>query len=314
MAMDGLKNGYPLWAYERYESLYEADMGAFLSCMDRPLAPCVRVNTLRSTATDLFAQFDRDGIAYEEFGNGVGARVTDSPFSLSSMPSHLMGHFYLQGLAEMAVAPQLSPEPGSLVWDMCAAPGGKTTHLSQLMGNTGAILATDVSHDKISALCNNVARMGCINTVTVAADARAWRPPRHPDAILLDAPCTGSGTMRKDPTRKHSRTYQDVMFMQGIQKGLITQAARELKEGGRLLYATCSLEPEENECVVDWALKSLPLSIRPLAPTFVKISPGYSSPLGMRLSTSVELSGRVHPHKNDSNGMFMALFERQGNS
>ncbi len=104
------------------------------------------------------------------------------------------------------------------------------------------------------------------------------------------------------------------MFMQGIQKGLITQAARELKAGGRLLYATCSLEPEENECVVDWALKSLPLSIMPLAPTFVEISPGYSAPLGMRLSTSVELSGRVHPHKNDSNGMFMALFEQKGSS
>ncbi len=314
MAMDGLKNGYSAWAYERYESLYESDVDAFFSIMDRPLAQCVRINTLCSSATSLFEQFDRDGIAYEEIGEGVGARVTDTPFSLSSMPSHLMGHFYIQGLAEMAVAPQLVPVQGSLVWDMCAAPGGKTTHLSQLMGDTGAIMATDVSRDKISALCNNVARMGCTNTLTFAADARSWRPPRPPDAILLDAPCTGSGTMRKDPTRKHSRSYKDVMFMQGIQKGLITQAARELGTGGLLLYATCSLEPEENECVVDWALKTLPLSILPLAPTFVQISPGYSSPLGMRLSASVELSGRVHPHKNDSNGMFMALFERLASS
>lgn len=311
--MDG-RNGFAPWAYERYRALYGDDFSEFLSCMDTPLAPSLRVNTLRTTPSKLFSLFDHEGIAYEAIGDGIGAKVTDSPFSLSSMPAHLMGHFYLQGEAEMAVAPQLSPQRGEMVWDMCAAPGGKTTHLSQLMGNTGAIFATDVSRDKLSALVNNIARMGCTNVLTASADARHWAPPRQPEAILLDAPCTGSGTMRKDPTRKSSRTLKDVLFMQGVQKGLLTRAADALPEGGRLLYATCSLEPEENECVVDWALRSLPLLPEPLATTFVELSPGFVHPLDMHLSEEVALSRRVHPHRNDSNGMFMALFSKTGTS
>ena len=179
------------------------------------------------------------------------------------------------------------------------------------MGSTGAILATDVSREKLSALTNNVARMGCTNTIIMSADARHWHAPRPPEYILLDAPCTGSGTMRKDPSRRYSRTMKDVMFMQGIQKGLMSQAARELCDGGRLLYATCSLEPEENECVVDWALHSLPLEILPLGDSFVELSPGYTEPLGMQLSESVGMTRRIHPHRNNSNGMFMALFKKK---
>jgi len=302
--------GYAPWARERYERLYGPAADAFFDCMDRPLEPAVRFNTLRTDARSVCTRFDEAGISYTPLG-GVGARIRHAPFALSSMPEHLMGHFYLQGAAEMAVAPQLSPGRDTVVWDMCAAPGGKTTHLSQLMENTGVIIATDVAEAKISALQNNVARLGCTNTVVLRHDARTFSPGTVPDAVLLDAPCTGSGTIRKDPTRKASRTFEDVVFMQGVQKGLLAAAVRALRPGGRVLYATCSLEPEENECVAHWALESLPVEIVPLAPSFVTIAPGFTRPLGMRLSEKVALAGRVHPHESDTSGMFMALFRKR---
>lgn len=295
--------------YERYKELYGAELDSFLSAIDRPLDTTLRVNTLKTSLNALSAHLRRRGVSLE-FIDTVGMRIIDSPFSLASTPEHLFGHFYLQGAAEMAVAPQLACARNESVWDMCAAPGGKTTHVCQLMGNTGVVVATDVSSSKLQALKNNVARMGCRDTIIIQTDARTFTPSTKFDKVLLDAPCTGSGVMRKDPTRKTSRGQEDIAFMQALQKGLIEKAIASVRPGGTVVYATCSLEPEENEKVIDWALRTQPVKTEPLLASHAVISPAFTAPFGKRLNEGVSLCGRIHPHTNDSNGMFIARLTR----
>jgi NOL1/NOP2/sun family putative RNA methylase len=193
---------------------------------------------------------------------------------------------------------------------MCAAPGGKTTQMAEHMANTGAILATDVSLGKLMALKNNLARMGVVNTIVLRQDARKIKSSARFDKILLDAPCTGSGIIRKDPSRKDSRSLKDISFMSSVQKGLIQKAVMMLKDTGVMVYSTCSLEPEENEILIDWAIRNLPLEVLPYSDSFLEISPGLTCPFGKELDSQVQRCGRIHPHINDTNGMFFAILRK----
>jgi len=297
---------------KRYRQLYEGRFQTFLEYMDTPLKKALRINTLKTSHIKIGEVLEKKGFSFTSVGDNVGFEINDGPYAISSIPEHLYGHFYIQGVAEMSIAPQLKCEKGDAVWDMCAAPGGKTTHISQLIKNTGVILATDVSSQKLQALRNNVARLGCTNTLIVKADARDINLPSKFDKIMLDAPCTGSGIVRKDPSRKSSRTIEDINFMSSLQKGLLEKAVSSIKREGKILYATCSLEPEENEMVINWAIDSLPVKLLPLDKGVM--SPAFTSPFGKKLNDEIALCGRIHPHVADSNGMFMALIKKTGTS
>ena len=294
----------------RYSALYGDEAKDLYKTLSMPLLPSLRVNTLKTSSDELFAIFDEKGVDFVELGDGAGATILRSKFSISSMEQHLYGHYYMQGVAEMAVSPQLGTEAGDLVWDMCAAPGGKTTHIAQLAHNGAEIVATDVSAEKLKALKNNIARTGVTSATVYGKDARDFFYPLRFDKVLLDAPCTGSGIMRKDPSRGVSRTLKDVAFMSGVQKGLLEKAVDDAKDGATILYSTCSLEPEENEEIIDWALGTLDVDLMALDKSFLDIAPGFCSPFGKELDERISLTGRVHPHINDTNGMFIAKLKK----
>ena len=300
------KKNFPTLFFERYSELYGEGLTAFLETMDRKLPLSLRVNTLKTSPGELAKALTEKGFEIFQYGDGSYVKVLKGPFSLASTTEHLQGLFYIQGIAEMDIVPHMGCGTGELVWDMCAAPGGKTSQIAEHMGNTGTVLASDVSADKIKALKNNLARLGVTNSVVIKKDARKMVSEIQFDRVLLDAPCTGSGIIRKDPSRKRSRTMKDIVFMQSIQKGLLRKAVNILKEGGMLLYSTCSLEPEENEMVMDWALNNLPVDLAPIEEGFLDISPGFVNPLGRELDPRISLCGRIHPHVNDTNGMFLA--------
>jgi len=302
--------GYPRTSFERYRELYGNDFVRFLDTMDMKPRQSIRVNTLKTDPESLESSLTEKGFELRRVDGGACFLVDGGPFPLSSTVEFLQGMFYIQGLAEAAIVPQLGCLPEETNWDMCAAPGGKTTQMAEHMENAGAILATDVSMDKLRALKNNLARMGVVNTIVLRQDARKIRSKARFDKILLDAPCTGSGIIRKDPSRKDSRSLQDVTFMSSIQKGLLQRAAAMLKSSGEMVYSTCSLEPEENEMLVDWAIKNLPLEPQSPRKGFLEISPGFTSPLGKKLDSSVGKCGRIHPHVNDTNGMFFAILRK----
>jgi 16S rRNA (cytosine967-C5)-methyltransferase len=140
-----------------------------------------------------------------------------------------------------------------LIVDCAAAPGGKSTHLAQLMENTGKIIACDLSVGRLKLVCENAARLGIENIETHAGDLRQLAPslPRA-DLVLLDAPCSGTGTLRRRPDAKWNKTPQQLTELVLLQRELLKAAASLVKPGGVLVYSTCSIEPEENENQIEW--------------------------------------------------------------
>lgn len=302
--------GYSRFFFERYRELYGSDFQSFLEVMDREPRESIRANSLVTKPGTLAQDLRKKGFVIDEKKEAPFLISRGGPFPLASTSEFLQGKFYIQGLAEMAVVPQMDCRAGEANWDMCAAPGGKTTQMAEHMENSGAILATDVSQEKLRALKNNLARLGVTNTIVIREDARRLEAPLKFNKILLDVPCTGSGIIRKDPSRKSSRSIKDVTFMSAIQKGLLQRSVKMLEDSGTLVYSTCSLEPEENEILIDWAISSLPLELSAPKKSFLKISPGFTDPFGKELDGSISKCGRIHPHLNDSNGMFFAILKK----
>lgn len=300
------KYGYKQEAVQRYTQLFQEDTEAFLRACEAEPKTYIRVNTLKISGEELKKRLRKRGIHLRDVEGGI--LIEESPFSISSTPEYLLGYFYIQGIAEMQIAPLL--EPAGVVIDMCAAPGGKTTHLAQLMGNKGVILALDVNKEKIKALKANVHRLGVKNTIIYVMSALdfSYRSNR----ILLDAPCTGSGIIRKDPSRKYSRDFTDIQFCSQLQKDLLRKGIENLEDNGILVYSTCSLEPEENEMVIDWTLRNFPVEMGKIdfSVNGVPAVEGFTRPFGKELHKDVQLCRRTLPHVHDCNGMFVAKFNK----
>ncbi len=284
---------------DRYRILFK-DFNSFLKANERENL-CIRVNTLKISKEKLRKRLEDRGVILEEIEYGF--KILKSAFSISSCPEHLFGYFYIQGEAEMNVVPFFELKEDFVI-DMCASPGGKTTQISEIMKNKGVVLAFDV--DRIEALKNNIQRLGVENCAVFKKDST--KLDIEAKNILLDAPCTGSGIIRKDPTRKYSRSMNDIYFCQNLQKKLLEAGIRSLKTDGELIYCTCSLEPEENEHVIDWALKNFDITLEEITTTIngKKLVDGFQKPFGKRLDGEVKKCKRFLPHVHDTHGMFVA--------
>jgi NOL1/NOP2/sun family putative RNA methylase len=300
------KYGYKQETIKRYIQLFGEDVKGFLEANEAEPHECLRVNTSKISSQHLEKRLRKKGVRLREVEHGW--IIEESPFSVSSTPEYLLGYFYIQGAAEMQIAPLVEPE--GVIIDMCAAPGGKTTHLAQLMKNEDVIVALDVNKEKIKALKANVHRLGVTNTIIYVTSALhfSYKSQR----ILLDAPCTGSGIIRKDPARKYSRGPADIQFCSRLQRDLLRKGIGNLEDGGVLVYSTCSLEPEENEMVVDWALQKLPVELVPIdfSVNGIPAVEGFNTPFGIKLHKDVQLCRRTLPHIHDCNGMFVAKFRK----
>ena len=284
---------------DRYRILFK-DFNSFLKANEKENL-CIRLNTHKISKNELKKRLENRGVILEEIEYGF--KILKSDFSISSCPEHLFGYFYIQGEAEMSIVPLFELKE-DLVIDMCASPGGKTTQISELMKNRGIVLAFDA--DRIEALKNNIQRLGVENCIVFKKDST--KLDIEAKNILLDAPCTGSGIIRKDLTRKHSRSMNDIYFCQNLQKKLLEAGIRSLKKDGELIYCTCSLEPEENEHVIDWALKNFDISLEEINTKIngKKLVDGFQKPFGKRLDSEVKKCKRFLPHIHDTHGMFVA--------
>ncbi|MXV83193.1 16S rRNA (cytosine(967)-C(5))-methyltransferase RsmB [Candidatus Poribacteria bacterium] len=168
---------------------------------------------------------------------------------------------YVQDESAMLVAPLLSPEEAGFIVDLCAAPGGKTTHLAHLMRNTGKIIAVDTSAEKIALLQKNCRRVNAHNVETCVMDATKADLAfiKTADAVLIDAPCSGFGTLRRHPDIRWNKTLKQVHALREVQYNLLKNAAPHIKPGGILVYSTCSIEPMENEEVIQRFLTDFPM-------------------------------------------------------
>ncbi len=222
------------------------------------MRPSLRINTLKISHKEILSRLKKERVKLEKVKGLEDAYHYEAPFSMGATPEYLQGYYYLQETASQHVAEMISPKDGDVVLDMCASPGSKTTHLAQLMSNKGIVIALEKKKTRIPSLKNNLERMGVKNTIIYNMDAReASRLGKKFDRIILDAPC--SGNFMIDEGWFEKRDLEDIRKNARTQKQLVSEAVKCLKDDGTLLYSTCSLEPEENEEVVDWAKDELEL-------------------------------------------------------
>jgi 16S rRNA (cytosine967-C5)-methyltransferase len=170
------------------------------------------------------------------------------------------GRFFVQDENAMLVTHLLKPLPGELLIDLCAAPGGKSTHLAELMGDRGEIISVDNYPNKVELIRENVERLKLKSIKPQLGDAREFSLGEGPlaDGVLVDAPCSGTGVFRRRVDARYRRKPEDITELVKLQREIIHNAASLVKPGGRLIYSTCTLEPEENEEQIKWFLTQRP--------------------------------------------------------
>lgn len=215
--------------------------------------------------------------------------------SIASSNAYLLGHIFVQDIASICAGFVLNPAKQDRVLDMCAAPGGKTTHLAQLMQNQGEIIAVDNNPARLQKLEFNLERLRIKNVQTLISDARQLAHLGLFDKVLLDAPCSGNFAI--DSHWFSKRKLADFEQRSRLQKDLLQSGVSYVKKGGELLYLTCSLEKEENEDVVEWALDHLPVK---LVDIDLDVEKG--------LTQKTRKCRRFWPSKTKTQGFFLAKF------
>ncbi len=300
--------GYSKTFAERYYELWGERALAIAEAMEKPLPRCFRVNTLRIEVPKLTKLLNKKGFQFRRVPWArEGFCLTREPFSITSTPEYLSGLLYIQEASSMYPPVALEPKPGEVVADMAAAPGGKTSYMAQLMENEGIIYAFDVGEERLKETRLNLSRLGVTNTILFHnSSLHIDELGIEFDKILLDAPCTGSGTIHKNPGRKANRTMDDVKFCQNLQMKLLEKGLSVLRKGGVLVYSTCSLEPEENELVIQWVLDSFDVELLPLRYG----EPALTNPFGTELSEEIRKARRFYPDRHGTSGFFVAKLRK----
>jgi NOL1/NOP2/sun family putative RNA methylase len=229
---------------------------------------------------------------------------------IGNIMEHNQGHFYIQEAASMIPVLALNPKPGENVLDMCASPGSKTTQIAQMMNNKGKIIAADVRDDRIAILKRNISRLGVKNCEIVKKSGQQFKDVLF-DKILVDAPCSGTGTMREQEEidKWNPKIFERVSFEQ---KSLLHSAYCVLKKGGLLVYSTCSLEPEENELVIDWLLKRHKKThLEEIKIPNLNRSEPILEYKEMKIDSRIKSCLRLWPQDNDTSGFFVAKIRKK---
>ncbi|XP_055332872.1 probable 28S rRNA (cytosine(4447)-C(5))-methyltransferase isoform X2 [Paramacrobiotus metropolitanus] len=290
----------------------------FLEANEAPRPMTIRTNLLKTRRRDLAQALINRGVNLDPLGDWtkVGLVVYDSQVPMGATPEYLAGHYMLQGASSLLPVMALAPQEGERILDMCAAPGGKTTHIASLMKNTGVIYANEPSRDRAKAVIGNVHRMGVTNTLVSCIDGRKFtKTTQLFDRVLLDAPCSGTGVISKDPSVKINKDERDILQRSHLQKELILAAIDSLdarsKSGGYLVYSTCSILVEENEGVIDYALKKRNVKVVDSGLSFG--NEGFSRYRERRFHSSLKLARRFYPHEHNMDGFFVCKLHKTSN-
>lgn len=244
-----VRESVPDWLYERGNAEIGANWDQYLSELNKPAPVILRANTLRVTRDQLRAVLTDQGIASEPVVPLPDALRLKERKNIFSSEAFKQGLFEVQDGASQQVAPLLDPQPGDRVIDACAGAGGKSLHLAALMRNKGKILALDVHDRRLEELRKRAARDGVdiVETRLIESAKTIKRLEASADRLLLDVPCSGLGVLRRNPDAKWKLSDAEIEDLRKLQAHLLDSYSRMLKPGGRLVYATCSCLPSENE-------------------------------------------------------------------
>ncbi|MCF8079619.1 MAG: RsmB/NOP family class I SAM-dependent RNA methyltransferase [Desulfobacterales bacterium] len=299
---------------QRYHSIIE-DVPAFEAAIRRSLTRFIWVHQMRIEPAKLAALLQADGYRLSPLVWNPGAfRVTLEPTPLGGHWTYQAGFFHIQEAASMVPVLLLSPRPGMRIMDLCAAPGNKTVQAASAMENSGTVVANDLRHQRMASIRMHVDRLGLINVSTTCRDGGSY--PRKAglfDAVLVDAPCSCEGTSRKN-TDILQRPVPGRGRLLMRQKRLLERAVRLCRPGGRIVYSTCTYDPEENEAVVDAVLRDMPDKVEMLPSSLpgLRAAAGVTSWHQERYHPDLRHALRIWPHLNDTGGFFAAVLQRTG--
>jgi NOL1/NOP2/sun family putative RNA methylase len=276
---------------------------AFLKGSLHPPPTYIRVNTIAASEEEILLKLIAEGVKLEKVEPlKYTYRVLELKAPLNTSPSLKSGLFYIQDKASCFATQAANPQPGNTVFDVCAAPGAKTTFVAQLMANRGSIISVDFSAKRMTTWKKETERMGTTIAEPIVADARLSIPiVGEADLLVLDPPCTSSGVFAKQPSAKWRLSPKSIANMSELQRKIIENCADKVKKGGFLAYSTCSITLEENEGVIEQFLNAHPDY------KLADIEPKIGMP-GLAGYTQCQ---RLYPHIHNCNGFFIAKLQKQ---
>jgi NOL1/NOP2/sun family putative RNA methylase len=305
---------------ERMKSLFsnDNDFDSYLEILKREIVRSFRCNTLKISVEDLKKRLEEKGwkikIPFPNFPEIMIVTSSLQPGELGRALEHLLGYYYIQEIASMLPVLALNPKGHERVLDLCASPGSKTTQIAARMNNKGLLIANEVKFGRIKILSANTERCGVMNMLITKRDGIALCKRFREEAflfdkILLDAPCSGEGTFRSAPKGLEMWNIKTIENLSRLQKALIASAIEILVPGGELVYSTCTHAPEENEEIVDFALKNFNVKMEKINLP-IKTRSGITIWKEKSYSPEVGLSCRIYPQDNDTEGFFIAKIRK----
>jgi 16S rRNA (cytosine967-C5)-methyltransferase len=297
-----VETSHPRWLIERWIAAFGEEETRRLALADNQPPPVAfRVNRLRSDMDEVIARLESEGLRLRPSRVAPGALVVeDGPAAILAQAAE-RGAIYIQDEASQLVSLLLAPASGERILDLCAAPGSKSSHIAALAGSTAWVMACDVHPHRLATLAATCKRLDIKTVAPVALDATRELPLLESappfDRLLIDAPCSGTGTLRRNPEIKWRLAATDIPRLADLQLSLLARATGTLRRGGRLVYSTCSIEREENEAVIRRFLESgAPFRVvAPNAPADFITDEGFV---------------RTFPHRGGADGFFAAVLER----
>ena len=299
----GILHSYPDWIIEAWQQLVPAEEVASL-CEWFNQAPKtdLRVNRLRSTVDQVVAALTDQGLTVMPHSTTPdGVRILGPTGNIRQLPGYDKGWWMVQDSSAQLVSYLVDPQPGETIIDACAAPGGKTTHLAELMGDNGRVLGCDRTSSRLNKIRQNAKRLQLKSIETVMGDSR-----QHPefkgiaDRVLLDVPCSGLGTLHRHADARWRQTPESIAGLVTLQRELLEAAIDWVKPNGVLVYSTCTLHPDENQTLIQTFLAEHPdWQIQP---------PDKNSPVCPFVSE--QGWSTVWPHQRDMDGFFMVRLQR----
>jgi NOL1/NOP2/sun family putative RNA methylase len=297
--------------FEAYSELIP-DFQLFQEALFRPLPTHLRINTLKARAGEVVSALRKKGVLLHKSLKDDDTLYTAPRLtSPGNLLEYFMGHIHPQALTSCLAALTLSPGRETLVLDLCSSPGGKTSHLAQLMGNTGLVVANELYANRRIPLGNTLTRLGVLNSVVTGYQAQEFPLKQKFDYILADVPCSGEGRFRRIRPEFTYSEPREKALLPALQKKIIRRGFELLKPGGKMIYATCTYNPAENEEVVDCLLNEQDARLLPID-LDVNHVPGITRWRGKTYARELEVAIRCYPHYCDSVGFFLAGIGRPG--
>ncbi|MFC1710906.1 NOL1/NOP2/sun family putative RNA methylase [Nanoarchaeota archaeon] len=307
---------------ERMQQLFnnDKDYKEYLEILKQPVVKSIRCNKIKTSPTELKAKLEKKGWKIKQpFKQHPEIMIVENnlePGELGRALEHLLGYYYIQEIASMLPIIALKPKPNELILDLCSSPGSKTTQIASELNNTGTIIANEISLGRIKILASNLERCGVSNTIITKKEGAALckrfkKQGIMFDKILVDAPCSGEGTLRSSYKTYAMWNIKTIKSLPRIQKNLLASAIEILKPGGEIIYSTCTHAPEENEEVIGAMLQDFKDKVK-IEKISLPIKPrqGLTKWQDKEYLEDVKYSCRIYPQDNNTEGFFLAKLKK----